>query len=58
MEEAFHLVCHDCPEEGVYGNRMTAEAARERHASEADHRLSLMDVSVPPRTTADAEHTA
>jgi hypothetical protein len=45
MDEAFHLVCHDCPEEGVYGDRRSAESALERHEREAGHRMSLLDIS-------------
>jgi len=44
MGEAFHVVCHECPEEGIYENRQAAVSARESHAEETGHRTSMLDV--------------
>jgi hypothetical protein len=45
MDETFHLVCHDCPEEGVYDDRRDAETARETHELESDHRMTMLDIA-------------
>ena len=44
MDETYHLVCHECPEEGVYEDRRDADSARERHEGETDHRMTVLDI--------------
>ncbi|ACV47522.1 hypothetical protein Hmuk_1401 [Halomicrobium mukohataei DSM 12286] len=44
MEEAFHVVCHECSEEGVYESRSDAVATREAHADGTSHRVSLLAI--------------
>lgn len=45
MEPAYHFVCHECPEEGVYADRSEAEGVRDAHVERTDHRVSLQDVA-------------
>lgn len=45
MGSTFHFVCHDCPAEGVYGDRAAAEDVRDAHVDETGHRVSLRDVA-------------
>jgi len=58
MDGVFHLVCHECPEEGVYEDRTTAVSVLERHEREADHRMSLLDISDPRGQAPDLEPSA
>lgn len=44
MEEAFHVVCHECPEEGLYERRRDAVSIRDEHADETGHRVSMLDI--------------
>jgi len=44
MGEAFHVVCHECPEEGLYESRSDAVDSRDSHADETDHRVSMLDI--------------
>lgn len=44
MGEAFHVVCHECPEEGLYDSRSVAASSRESHAEETGHRVSMLDI--------------
>lgn len=55
MGKGFHLVCHECTEEGVYGDRQRAVSARERHERDADHRVSLLDITDPRTDAAELE---
>jgi len=45
MGETYHVVCHECPEEGVYDSRSEAVAARDGHTDETDHRATMLDIS-------------
>lgn len=57
MDETFHLVCHECPEEGVYDDRREAVAARDHHQREADHRMTMLDIGGPrERAPAVGDH--
>jgi hypothetical protein len=55
MGEAFHLVCHDCTEEGVYDDRGAAESALECHRRDVDHRMSLLDIAAPHVDTCEVD---
>jgi hypothetical protein len=44
MGDAFHVVCHECPEEGVYESRSGAASARDSHTDETGHRVSMLDI--------------
>lgn len=43
-ENAFHVVCHECPEEGIYESASAARTARDDHRAETGHRVSLLDI--------------
>lgn len=47
MGVRFHVVCHECTEEGVYGDREAARATREEHVDETGHRVSMKDITGP-----------
>lgn len=55
MGEAFHLVCHECPEEGVYEERRNAVRAMERHERETDHRMTFLNIADPRAGTSPAD---
>ena len=44
MGEAFHVVCHECPEEGVYESRAAAVSERADHTDETGHRVSMLAI--------------
>lgn len=44
MGEAFHVVCHECSEEGVYESRPAAASVREDHTDETSHRVSMLEI--------------
>jgi hypothetical protein len=44
MGEAFHVVCHECSEEALYGSRSDAVSSRELHSDETGHRVSMLDI--------------
>lgn len=45
MGEAFHVVCHECTEEGLYDSRSAAVSSRESHVNETGHRVSMLDIN-------------
>jgi hypothetical protein len=45
MSGAYHVVCHDCPFEGLYESSASALEEIERHTSEYDHRMSDLEIS-------------
>lgn len=47
MVGAYHLVCHECPFEGLFDDRAAAVREREEHESATGHRTSLLDISEP-----------
>ncbi|MBV0900539.1 hypothetical protein [Haloarcula salina] len=47
MVGAYHLVCHECPFEGLFDDRATAERERAAHESTTDHQTTLLDISEP-----------
>jgi len=47
MQGVHHVVCHDCPFEGLYESARTATGAREHHEHERDHRVSYLEISRP-----------
>lgn len=55
MGAVFHLVCHECSEEGVYEKRSTAVSALERHERDADHRMTLLDIEAARAESPDVE---
>jgi len=44
MGNAFHVVCHECSEEGVYESRPEAVSLREEHTDETGHRVSMLEI--------------
>lgn len=44
MGEAFHVVCHECSEEGLYESRSVAVRSQESHADETGHRVSMLGI--------------
>lgn len=44
MREVFHVVCHECAEEGLYESRSDAVSSRESHVDETGHRVSMLDI--------------
>lgn len=46
----YHVVCHDCPFEGLYESAAGAADAVESHSDEWDHRLSQLEISRPQPT--------
>lgn len=50
MGGVYHVVCHDCPFEGLYESAASAETAVETHTAEHDHRVSQMEISRPQQT--------
>lgn len=47
MEGVYHVVCHECPFEGLYGSTGTATGERETHEHEYDHRVSHLEINRP-----------
>ncbi|MFB6309350.1 MAG: hypothetical protein ABEH35_08480 [Haloarculaceae archaeon] len=49
MAGTYHLVCHDCQEEGMYDDHTDAVDARTEHERETSHRMTVQDItrSVP-----------
>ncbi|WP_200830826.1 hypothetical protein [Haloarcula mannanilytica] len=45
MSVRFHVVCHECAFEGIYGDQSVAESQRDAHAVSSGHRMSLRDIS-------------
>jgi len=47
MSGVYHVVCHDCPFEGLYEGRSSADTERRIHVDEHDHRVSQLQISRP-----------
>lgn len=44
MGERYHFVCHECAEEGVYGDHSEAITVKESHVRRTGHRVSLSNI--------------
>jgi len=51
MEGVYHVVCHECPFEGIYRSAGTATGDRETHEHEHDHSVSSLELSRPDPST-------
>ena len=51
MGGVYHVVCHECPFEGLYGSPKTATGEREAHEREHDHRVSHLEINRPEPPT-------
>jgi hypothetical protein len=51
MSGVYHVVCHECPFEGLYEVSTSAQAERQSHADEHDHRVSQLEISRPDSAT-------
>lgn len=51
MQGAYHVVCHDCPFEGLYTSATTATGECESHEDEHGHRVSHLEISRPEPLT-------
>ncbi len=47
MEGVYHVVCHKCPFEGLYGSATHATVERTAHEQEYDHRVSSLEITRP-----------
>ena len=47
MSGVYHVVCHECPFEGLYDGAASADDERRTHAAEHDHRVSQLELSRP-----------
>jgi len=43
----YHVVCHECPEEGMVEDEVTADRVRETHETETGHRMSCENLDGP-----------
>lgn len=50
MSGVSHVVCHECPFEGLYESTGSAADAVATHSSEHDHRVSRLKISRPQPT--------
>jgi hypothetical protein len=48
MGQRYHLVCHHCPEEGVYTERDVADEQKASHTTKTDHEMTLRAISPEP----------
>ncbi|WP_262180437.1 hypothetical protein [Haloarcula laminariae] len=51
MEGVIHVVCHECPFEGLYTSPRAAAGKRETHKHRHDHRVSRLEISRPEPLT-------
>lgn len=51
MEGVYHVVCHECPFEGLYRSAKDALGERETHEHQHDHRVSHLEISRPEPLT-------
>ncbi|MDS0283420.1 hypothetical protein [Haloarcula onubensis] len=47
MSGVYHVVCHECPFEGLYTTAGDATGQREFHEDEHGHRVSHLEISRP-----------
>lgn len=47
MEGVYHVVCHECPFEGLYRSLQAAAGEREQHEHEHSHRVSYLKIDRP-----------
>lgn len=47
MQGVYHVVCHDCPFEGLYTSDTTATGERERHETDYGHSVSHLEIRRP-----------
>lgn len=45
MGGTYHVVCHECPVEGMFDERTDAVETVDAHERETGHRLSVLDIS-------------
>ena len=51
MKGVYHVVCHDCPFEGLYTSATTASGECENHEREYGHRVSHLEIDRPEPLT-------
>jgi|GEM_PF-773738 len=51
MEGVYHVVCHECPFEGLYRSVKAATADRAAHEHDHDHRVSHLEINRPEPST-------
>jgi hypothetical protein len=51
MSGVYHVVCHDCPFEGLYASATAATGERENHEHEYAHRVSHLKIDRPEPLT-------
>ena len=47
MQGVYHVVCHECPFEGLYASVSDAAGDREGHKHEHGHRVSSLEIDRP-----------
>jgi len=47
MQGVYHVVCHKCQFEGLYGSAKNATVERKAHEQEYDHRVSSLEIERP-----------
>jgi len=47
MTGVYHVVCHECPFEGLYEGATEADAMCQGHADEHEHRVSQLELHSP-----------
>jgi hypothetical protein len=51
MEGVVHVVCHECPFEGLYRSARAATGEREAHEHAHEHRVSYLEINRPEPST-------
>jgi len=47
MQGVYHVVCHECPFEGLYASAGNATGKLEDHERTQDHRVSHLEIDRP-----------
>jgi hypothetical protein len=47
MSGVYHVVCHECPFEGLYDGATSADIERRTHVDEHGHRVSQLEITRP-----------
>lgn len=55
----YHVVCHDCAEEGIFEDEAAARGLQDAHEETTNHRVSCMEIGPPPLEAGDRpDHAA
>jgi len=51
MRGVYHVVCHECPFEGLYTSAKAANKEKTSHEREQSHRVSRLEIGRPKPLT-------